>query len=124
MHASLAKAPQRSILLVDDEALVRMGIALLLEELDFNVFQAANAPQGLNILSENPGIIAVITDYRMADMDGIMLIDKARQIAPLVSAILMTGYDSGDARFDSLDAPHLAKPFGIAELEAALSKVI
>jgi CheY-like chemotaxis protein len=121
MQTLSPSAPGRLILLVDDEALVRMGVALLLEELDHRVLQAANASQGLQLLSENKDIEILITDFRMPDMDGISFIERAREISPTIFAILTTGYAANDSRFGDLDVPRLTKPFGITELEAALA---
>ena len=44
--------PQRLVLLVDDEPLVRMGTAALIEELDFRVVQASTGAQALQLLAE------------------------------------------------------------------------
>lgn len=112
----------RKILLVDDEPLVRIGTALLLEELDYRVVQAATAAQGLQLLIENDDIGIIITDFRMPDMDGLELIERARHAKPTLKTILMTGYAANDERFAALDFPRLSKPFGISELENALSQ--
>lgn len=122
MQQAEGGASRRVILLVDDEPLVRMGTALLLEELDHCVVQASSAAQALELLAENVSIDIIITDFRMPDMDGLELIGRARQERPTIPAILMTGYASDDARFTSLDFPRISKPFGISEIEAALER--
>jgi CheY-like chemotaxis protein len=113
---------QRLILLVDDEALVRMGTASLLEELDFRVLQASSAAQALQLLAEHRDIEILITDFRMPDMDGMELIERAKHILPDVCAILMTGYAADDARFENMTTPRLGKPFGLTDLEQALDQ--
>ena len=120
MQASAAPAAQCVILLVDDEPLVRMGVALLLEELDYSVLQASTAAQALDLLSENPDVGILMTDFRMPDCDGLEMIALAREISPSIRTVLMTGYATDDDRFAVSDAPRLAKPFGISELEQAL----
>ncbi len=115
-------APQRLILLVDDEPLVRMGTAALIEELDCDVLQASTGVQALQLLTEHPEVEILITDFRMPDLDGMELIARARQIRPDLRAVLMTGYAANDARFDSLETPRLAKPFGLTDLERALEQ--
>ena len=120
MQPSAAPAAQCVILLVDDEPLVRMGVALLLEELDYSVLQASTAAQALDLLSENPDVGILMTDFRMPDCDGLEMIARAKEVSPSIKAILMTGYSADDDRFAVSDAPRLAKPFGIAELEQAL----
>jgi len=71
-----------------------------------------------------------IPQYKFADNqlpDGlygrVTFTDRARLAVSSTSAILMTEYTPDDALFDELDAPRLAKPFGISILEAALTKV-
>jgi CheY-like chemotaxis protein len=122
MQADGVELAGRVILLVDDEALVRIGTALMLEELDCHVVQASTAAQGLQLLAENDDIEIVITDFRMPDMDGLAMIERARQARPKIKAILMTGYSADDERFSSLDFPQISKPFGLGELETALAQ--
>ena len=97
-----------------------MGVALLLEELDYSVLQASTAAQALDLLSENPDVGILMTDFRMPDCDGLEMIALAREISPSIRTVLMTGYATDDDRFAVSDAPRLAKPFGISELEQAL----
>ena len=111
------------ILLVDDEPLVRLGTAMLLEELDHRIIQAATAAEGLKLLKENAGVDLLITDVRMPDMDGMEMIAQAKAMRPTIKTMLMTGYDADDERFACLDAPKLAKPFGLDALEIALQQV-
>ena len=113
---------KRVILLVDDEPLVRLGTALLLEELDHRVIQASSAAQALQLLAENEDIEIIITDFRMPDMDGLELIGQARQQRPEIPVLLMTGHTPDDERFSDVDFPHIGKPFGIVDLENALAQ--
>ena len=50
------------------------------------------------------------------------MIALAREISPSIRTVLMTGYATDDDRFAVSDAPRLAKPFGISELEQALKQ--
>lgn len=114
--------PQRVILLVDDEPLVRMGTAALIEELDFQVVQASTGSQALQLLDELKTVEILITDFRMPDLDGMELIARAKELQPDLRAVLMTGYAANDARFAELESPRLAKPFGISDLEQAIEQ--
>ena len=110
-------AAPRVILLVDDEPLVRMGVALLLEELGHKVLQASTAAQAMQLLGENDDIEILMTDFRMPDIDGLEMIAKAKAVSPSIRTVLMTGYAVDDERFAFTNTPRLAKPFGIRDLE-------
>lgn len=111
-----------TVLLVDDEALVRIGTAMMIEELDYAVLQASSGAQALELLGENKSIDILVTDFRMPDIDGIEMITRARTLMPAIKVVLMTGYDIDDERFAAIDSPRLAKPFTIDELEEALAQ--
>ena len=110
------------ILLVDDEALVRAGTAMMLDELGHSVIEASSGKSGLQILVEDDAISVLMTDYNMPDMNGLEFIDHAKEIRSDLLAILMTGYSSEDTRFASSDILRNKKPFGLDELERALGE--
>lgn len=58
-------ASRRTVLVVEDEVLVRMMIADVLDDAGFRVIEAANADEALRVLSAVPGIAAVVTDVEM-----------------------------------------------------------
>jgi CheY-like chemotaxis protein len=113
----------KTILLVDDEPLVRMGVAQMLEELDYIVIEASTAADGLRFLADNGHIEILISDLQMPDMDGIELIHQAQLLNKEVKALIMSGHDADGARFNGVSAPRLAKPFGLFELQTAISNL-
>lgn len=56
---------RRTVLVVEDEVLVRMMLADLLDDAGFRVIEAANADEALRVLSAVPDIAAVVTDVEM-----------------------------------------------------------
>lgn len=108
-----------SILLVDDEELVRTGVSDILEDLGHHVVTAASAAAALDYLRRLPGIDLLITDYMMPSMTGLALIQEARQLRPDIPALLLTGYASVDGN-GAHDVPRLAKPLRESELSAAI----
>ena len=68
---------KKSILYVDDEEINRYIFVMLLES-TFNVYQATSGQNALDILSENPDIKLVITDWSMPKMDGLSFARKAK----------------------------------------------
>jgi CheY-like chemotaxis protein len=121
MQNGLAASRGFRILLVDDEALVRAGTAMMLDELGHVVVEAGSGKQGLEVLAGDGAIDLLMTDYNMPDMDGMEMIDLARQSKPGIGVVLMTGYEADDPRFTELDATSLGKPFGLDDLERAIA---
>ena len=67
---------QPTILVVEDEVLVRLNVVESLEELGYLVLQAANAADAITLLERRPDIRIVFTDVQMpGTVDGLMLAD-------------------------------------------------
>ncbi|MBV8915843.1 MAG: response regulator, partial [Acetobacteraceae bacterium] len=107
----LSLGPLR-VMLVDDDSLVRLGTAALLEDLGHAVLEAGSGLEALRRLRENPDIDLVITDQAMPLMSGT---DLARALAsefPSIKVILATGItDSLGEAEDALALPTLTKPY-------------
>ena len=115
-----------TVLLVDDQDLVRKMIGTILKRLGFSILEAADGIEGLELFAQHrEEIRCVITDLTMPGMDGWEIFTALRKIQPNLPVILVSGYDEAQAmeRFDS-EKPQafLHKPFSKAELEKALSK--
>ena len=127
-HESLApvletESPSRplSVLLVDDDDLVRAGAAAMLEAIGHSVIQISSAPRALEHLASGQNIDVLVTDHRMPSMSGADLVRRARLIQPDLPAVLITGYaDMLEA--DSSELPLLTKPFRASELVRALAE--
>jgi signal transduction histidine kinase len=112
-----------TILLVDDEELVREGTAEMLRDIGYHLFTAASGGEALSLLRGDNGIDLVISDYLMPGMNGVDLIQRARAIAPEVPALLITGY-SNIASGPGADLPRLAKPFRQVDLAARVAELL
>lgn len=82
------------ILLVDDDPLVRGSVTEQLEDLGHKVLSASGGTDALAILRARKAIDLMITDLSMPDMNGLALIQEAREMRPQMPAILLTGYAS------------------------------
>ncbi|MDB5473210.1 MAG: domain S-box protein, partial [Devosia sp.] len=81
------------ILLVDDEALVRLIASEQLEELGYRVLEAADAQAAIEILNENRHIDLLVTDVGLpGGMNGRQLADAARKNRPELEILFVTGY--------------------------------
>ena len=110
-----------SILLVDDEDLVRFATAEMARELGHKVTEAGSGADALEMLAEGIAIDAVVTDYKMPRMDGAALAERIRDNHPSMPVLIITGYTGISGQ--KLNLPRLPKPFGQAELAAALASL-
>ncbi len=108
-----------TVLLVDDEELVRMTTGHMLAELGFIVFEASSAEEALRIVDSDAMIDVLITDHLMPGMTGVDLAYAARKRRPAVAVLVISGF----AEMEGIapDLPRLTKPFRQADLAAALA---
>ena len=112
-----------TVLLVDDEELVREGTAQLLVELGYTVIAAESGAEALERLRNGAGIDILVTDYLMPQMNGAQLSAEARKLKPDLPILLITGYSNIDQGPGS-DLPRLAKPFRHADLAHSIRELV
>ena len=87
-----------TVLVVEDEPLVRMPIAEYLRECGFNVLEAENAGEAIGVVETEDHVDVVFTDVRMpGDMDGFALARWIGSHHPETSVLLTSGYTSSRA---------------------------
>lgn len=116
------------ILLVDDEAYVRLVTRRLLERNGYRVVEAANGREALASLEQNRLLIAaVVTDLIMPECDGPSFILELRKLDPALPVIATSGHVAGVDQA-LLNRAHiqavLEKPFEISELLEQLDRVL
>ncbi|KAB0664000.1 response regulator [Oryzomonas japonica] len=120
--------PEKTILIVDDEEMIRDVSAAMLEELGFATLAAANGPEAVRIFrDQGDGIAGVLLDMSMPIMDGIAVFKELRRIRPDVKVILASGYSErevaesfGEVGVDGF----VQKPFNLESLSAAVRRVV
>ena len=123
-HAAIVPAVRRaSVLLVDDEELVRSGTADMLSDLGHNVVESASGAQALAMLRGGIEVDLVVTDYLMPGMTGAALIRELRELWPRLPVLLITGFANTAADVPG-DVPKLAKPFRQADLSARINDLL
>jgi PAS domain S-box-containing protein len=110
-----------SILLVDDEEIVREATAELIRDLGHEVVAAGGGEEALVKLAAGLEPDVVITDYKMPRMDGAELARRLLEQAPDRPVLLITGYTGSTENM--LHLPRLSKPFGQAEMADALAQL-
>ena len=111
-------SPALRLLVVDDDALVRMNTAMMLEDLGHSVAEAASGREAL-VLLEQHAFDLLITDQAMPHMTGVQLAEAVQVRLPDLPIIIATGYAELPA---NVDLPRLTKPFGQAALAHAIAE--
>ena len=110
------------VLAVDDDGIILMNTAMMLEDLGHVVHEAISPRLALEILEREP-IDLLLTDYAMPGLTGTELVEAARAIQPTLKVVVASGYadlPSGQ----TLELPRLAKPFNEAELARAIAAAL
>ena len=110
-----------SVLLIDDEELVRTATAEMIRDLGHAVVEASGGAEALARLDRGLSADVVVTDYMMHGMQGGELAKRIAQTHPDIPVLLITGYTGPTD--DVFNLPRLAKPFGQAEIAAALANL-
>ncbi len=118
----LAKPAAKTVLIIDDEELVREVVARMVEDLGYLVVTAADGIIGLAIVDAQP-IDAVLVDLTMPRMSGAEVVAALRAKRPSLPIVLCTGYDR-DRRGPVAADAYLPKPFRIEALEDTLAKLL
>ena len=117
-----------SIMIVEDEYLVRQGIASLVNYEQFGMQVIAQAENGIEAwqkVQENPADI-LLTDINMPQMNGLELAKLVRDQAPKCHIVFLTGYDDFDYARTAIKLgadDYLLKPFSKDDVEEMLAKV-
>ncbi len=122
-HGALAPARARAgeaVLLVDDDATVRLLAAEALSDLGYEVAQAADGASALGVLRSEARVDLLVTDVGLpGGMDGRRLADAAREARPGLKVLFVTGYAEAAVVGDRVLGPGMAllgKPFPMDEL--------
>ena len=114
----------RQILIVDDEATIRTGIAQVLERRKMAVATAGDGREALDLLARQP-VGIVLLDVKLPDMDGVDLLKIIRREYPETEVIMVTGYPAIQGAVECIKhgaLDYLVKPFRVDELEVLIEK--
>lgn len=102
----------KTILIAEDETLLRESLAEFLAEENYNILQASNGREAYDQIMKGP-VDLVLTDVRMPEMDGIELLEKLKQLAPQTPVIILTAFgtvNNAVMAMQSGAADYLLKP--------------
>jgi PAS domain S-box-containing protein len=116
------------VLVVDDEAPVRVVAKRMLESFGFTVQTATNGREALSILSQQPDHFRLILlDLTMPQMDGEQTLREIHRLNCPIPVLLMSGYNEQETikRFAGLGlAGFLQKPFNLGEMREKIQSVL
>lgn len=118
----------KTILVVEDEEMVRFITRSLLENFDYKVIEATDGAHAIEIFKALKNQIdLVICDLVMPGIDGWQTLAELRKISPDIPAILASGYDQSMVmRGEHADQPQafISKPYNSKSLQQAIGQVI
>ena len=125
-----ASSVKGKILIIDDEAEVREVLRLHLESANYNVIEALDGEEAVNMMKSGSNLLQVgliICDIRMPKVNGIEAIDYLKQNAPSIPVIVVTGYPDSDLAVSLLKKgvkDYMVKPIEKAKLLAKVEETL
>jgi len=122
----VTRAPEnhRTILIVEDECLVRLSAAETLRDAGFEVLEAEDAEQALTLVASHDDIGLLFTDINMpGPLDGIALAWRIRQTQPDIRVVLTSG-KMRPAPGEAPDGAFLAKPYSPRDMTSTVAALL
>lgn len=116
----------KTVLTVDDSDYMREIVAQSLELGDFEVLQAVNGIEALEVLNKNT-VDLIVTDINMPEMDGITLIQEVRKINDDVPILVLTTESGESLKKEAMHAGAdgwIVKPFQPAKFLSMIEEVM
>jgi len=115
------------LLIVDDERNIRQGICRFLESCNYKVSTAESGRQALEIIAETGDFDLVLSDWRMAEMNGLELLKAIKERFPDTIVILMTAYGTIVGAVAAMRAgayDYITKPFSLDQVQHAVERAL
>jgi CheY-like chemotaxis protein len=114
-----------SILVAEDEAMLRVIAVEMLEDAGFHVFEAGDGAEALDLLKAHPQIALLVSDIKMPRMDGYALVEAGLEFRPDLKVLFMTGYTQSPPPevLKARDIQILHKPFNLERLCALAAEM-
>src|SRR5919197_2381509 len=114
------KFPAVSVLVVDDEALIRWSLAEALSECGYRVVESGDAQATRNAVHGEPeGFDVILLDFRLPDSKDLGLLASIREFTPRTQVILMTAHGAPEIVAAALELGAfrvVAKPFELHDM--------
>jgi len=117
-----------TVLVVDDEAIVRQIVKVALERAGHKVVIAESGEAAIEAFKSTRGQVGlVLLDWKMPGMDGTEALRILRTIAPDVKVIISSGLSQSDTEYHFRETPvagYLQKPYRMSELTALVNAIL
>jgi PAS domain S-box-containing protein len=120
-------ATGETVLVVEDEPVVRGVITEMLHDQGYRVLEATDGPSGLRMLRLNQRIDLLVTDVGLPGMNGRQLADQARETRPELKILFITGYAENVAiakGFLQSGMEMITKPFDLDNLAQRVREMV
>ncbi|MEG3124238.1 ATP-binding protein [Sphingomonas sp. GB1N7] len=123
----VAEGQGQTVLVVEDDASVRLLVRDVLQELGYNPIEAGDAAQAIPILRSSRSIDLMVLDVGLPGMNGRQLADVAREHRPNLPILFVTGYAENAAiraGFLGTNMSMITKPFALDALAAKIDEMM
>jgi two-component system NtrC family response regulator len=107
-----------TVVVIDDEVLIRKSLAKVLKERGYRVESAATGGTGLDLISRLRPQVAIL-DMRLPDTDGLTVLRRAREIAPETQVVVITAYGAVDSAVEAMKlgaCDFVRKPYELEDI--------
>jgi CheY-like chemotaxis protein len=113
------------VLVVENEALIRISAVHMMEDAGFAAMEACNADEAIEILDARSDIRVVFTDLNMSgSMDGLRLAHAIRERWPPIHIIVASGWDIPTADQLPANGRFIRKPYAAGQVSAVLQELV
>jgi ATP-dependent Lon protease len=115
-----------SVLVIDDEKIARQNLKHIFSKQGYSVIAAASGKEGLDFLQKKRFDV-VITDLKMAEVDGMEVLEKAKARDPNVEVIMISGYATTSTTVEAMKKGSyhfLAKPLQLDEVREIVQRAL
>ncbi len=122
----LKMSSQHKILVVDDEKITRQNLEHVFKKDGYHVDTASNGSEALDFLKKT-AFDVIVTDLKMGKVDGMAVLEKAKDVNPSTEVIIITGYATVSTAIEAMKKGsyhYLTKPLKLNEIRSVIQKAL
>jgi ATP-dependent Lon protease len=122
----LKMSRQHKVLVVDDEKITRQNLEHVFKKDGYYVNTASDGAEALNFLEES-AFDVIVTDLKMGKVDGMEVLEKAKEVNPSTEVVIITGYATVSTAIEAMKKGsyhYLTKPLKLNEIRSTIEKAL